>query len=126
MESLAKPHHSDARRLDRLTRLCREAGVDPAIGLAADLLPLNKGVLLLIGQTRDGQRRTWVERAGMALDPATDPPLAEEPSSFRRRIGLAGSPVALDRYANKELWLIESATEAAAVLERMLGSMQAI
>jgi hypothetical protein len=94
--------------------------------LAADLLPLNKGVLLLIGQTRDGQRRTWVERAGMALDPATDPPLAEEPSSFRRRIGLAGSPVALDRYANKELWLIESATEAAAVLERMLGSMQAI
>jgi hypothetical protein len=126
MDSVAKAHHSEARRLDRLTRLCREADVDPAIGLAADLLPLNKGVLLLIGRTHDGQRRTWVERAGMALDPSTDPPSVEEPSAFRRRVGLAGRPVALDRYAIKELWLIESATEAAAVLERMLGGMKAI
>jgi hypothetical protein len=111
--------------MDRLTRLCRQAGVDPAIELAADLLPLNKGVLLLVGRTRDAQRRIWVERAGMALDPSTDPPSVEEPSAFRRRVGLAGSPVALDRYAIKELWLIESATEAAEVLERMLGSMKA-
>jgi hypothetical protein len=40
-------------------------------------------------------------------------------------VGLIGSPVALDRYAIKELWLIESAAEAAEVLERMLGSMKA-
>ena len=126
MDSAAQAHHSEARRMDRLTRLCRQARVDPAIGLAADLLPLNKGVLLLIGRTRDGQRRTWVERAGIALDPSTDPPSVEEPSAFRRRVGLAGSPVALDRYAIKELWLIESATEAAEVLERMFGSMKAI
>ena len=125
MDSVAKAHHSEARRLDRLTRLCRQAGVDPAIGLAADLLPLNKGVLLLVGRTRDGQRRTWGERAGIALDPSTDPPTVEIPAEFRKRVGLAGSPVALDRYAIKELWLIESAAEAAEVLERMLGSMKA-
>jgi len=34
-----------------MLRLCRAAGVEPAIGLAADLLPLNRGVLLLIGET---------------------------------------------------------------------------
>ncbi len=110
--------------MDRLTRLCRRAGVDPAIGLAADLLPLNKGVLLLIGRTRDGERQMWVERAGMALDPCTDPPSVEMPAELRKRMGLTGSPVGLDRYAIKELWLIESATEAAEVLERMLGSIE--
>jgi hypothetical protein len=125
MESAPKPHHFETRRLDRLTRLCREAGVDPAIGLAADLLPLNKGVLLLVGRTRDGQRRTWVERAGMALDPSTNPPSVDEPAAFRKRVGLAGSPFALDRYAIKELWLMESASEAQETLERMLASMKA-
>jgi hypothetical protein len=35
-------------------RLCRGAGVDPAIGLAADLLPLNSGLLLLIGRPEMG------------------------------------------------------------------------
>jgi hypothetical protein len=125
MESLPKPHHLATRCLDRLTQLCREAGVDPAIGLAADLLPLNKGVLLLVGRTRDDCRRMWVERAGMAMDPSTDPPTVEMPAEFRRRAGLIGSPVALDRYAINELWLIESAAEAAEVIERMLGSMKA-
>jgi hypothetical protein len=59
MDSAPKPHHLAARSLDRLTQLCRKGGVYPAIGLAADLLPLNKGVLLLIGRTRDDQRRMW-------------------------------------------------------------------
>jgi hypothetical protein len=126
MESVPRPHHLATRRPDRLTRLCREAGVDPAIGLAADLLPLNKGVLLLIGRTRDDQRRMWVERAGIPLDPSTAPSTVEMPAEFRKRLGMTGRPVALDRYAIKELWLIESATEAAEVLESMLRSMKAI
>jgi hypothetical protein len=94
MESAPKPHHIEASRLDRLTRLCRAAGVDQAIGLAGDLLPLNKGVLLLIGRTRDG-RRMWVERAGMALDPAEGPPSVEAPAELRARIGLG---VAVSRW----------------------------
>ena len=73
MESAPKPHHFETRRLDRLTQLCREAGVDPAIGLAADLLPLNKGVLLLVWRTHDGRHRMWVERAGMAIGPFHGP-----------------------------------------------------
>ena len=32
-----------------------------------DLAPLNRGVLLLVGQTGAG-RVCWVERAGLALD----------------------------------------------------------
>ena len=51
----------------------------------------------------------------MALDPSTDPPAVEHPAEFRKRVGLAGSPVALDRYAIKELWRIESSTEAAGI-----------
>jgi hypothetical protein len=110
--------------MDRLTRLCRAAGVDPAIGLAGDLLPLNKGVLLFIGRTREG-RRMWVERAGMALDPSTEPPTVETPLGLRQRIGLIGRPVALDRHGIKELRIIESATEAGERLQQMLGSMAA-
>ncbi len=64
-----KPHHSEARRLNPMTRACRAAGVEPALGLAADLLPLNRGVLLVIGRTAAG-RVFWVERAGLALDGA--------------------------------------------------------
>jgi hypothetical protein len=67
----------------RLTQICREVGVGPAIGLAADLLPLNKGVLLLVGRARENQRRMRVERAGMALEPSKDPPTVEMPAEFR-------------------------------------------
>ena len=44
--------------------------VEPALGLVMDLAPLNRGVLLLVGETTSG-RVCWVERAGMALDVRT-------------------------------------------------------
>jgi hypothetical protein len=62
MAGRPKPHHTAAMRLARCTAACRLAGVEPALGLAADLLPLNRGVLLLVGRTRHG-RVFWCERA---------------------------------------------------------------
>ena len=62
-----KAHHFEATRGDRHLRLCRRVGVEPALGLAMDLAPLNPGVLLLVGETTNGPVG-WVERAGMALD----------------------------------------------------------
>jgi hypothetical protein len=35
---------AEATRLDRLTAACRAAGIEPALRLAPDLLPLNRGV----------------------------------------------------------------------------------
>jgi hypothetical protein len=61
------PHHVEATAADRYLRRRRAAGVEPALGLAMDLAPLNRGVLLLVGDTAAG-RVCWVERAGMALD----------------------------------------------------------
>ena len=64
---MRQPHHDEAIAPDRYLRRCRSAGVEPALGLAMDLAPLNRGVLLLVGQTAEG-RVCWVERAGLALD----------------------------------------------------------
>ena len=102
-----KPHHFEARRGDRLLQRCRAAGVEPALGLAADLLPLNKGVLLLVGETAGG-RVFWVERAGMALDPRISPTeVYYDPAAFRASLGLKRPPMALDRFAIRELWFEE-------------------
>lgn len=60
-----KPRQVEAARADFLTRLCRRAGVELALGLAGDLLPLNRGVQ--VGETASGPV-FWVERAGMALE----------------------------------------------------------
>ena len=39
-----KPHHFEAIGGDRHLRRCRAAGVEPVLGLAMDLAPLNRGV----------------------------------------------------------------------------------
>ena len=49
--------------------LALEGRAGARVRLAADLLPLNRGVLLVIGRTAAG-RVFWVERAGLALDGA--------------------------------------------------------
>jgi hypothetical protein len=79
MESVPKPRHLATRRL-KADALCREAA--SILPFAWASIALNKGVLLLIGRTRDGQGRTWMERASMALDPATDPPTVASPAKF--------------------------------------------
>ena len=81
-------HHIEATRGDRHLHRCRVAGVEPALGLAMDLAPLNGGVLLLIGETT-ASRVCWIERAGMAFDvrgPETE--VHYEPSAFRMTLGL--------------------------------------
>ena len=45
-----KPDHFEAIRGDRHLHRCRAAGVEPALDLAIDLVPLNRGVLLLVGE----------------------------------------------------------------------------
>ena len=98
-----KPHHAEARRLNPLTRACRAAGVEPALGLAADLLPLDRGVMLLVGRTAGG-RLFWVERAGLALDARVDPPDVMPAEVFRAGLELVGRPVAIDRHGVKAIW----------------------
>ena len=63
---MRQPHHIEAIAPDRYLRRCHVAGAEPALGLAMHLIPLNRGVLLLVGDTAAG-RVSWVERAGMAL-----------------------------------------------------------
>jgi hypothetical protein len=114
-----KPHHIEAKRADRWTAACRAAGIEPALGLAADLLPLNRGVLLLVGNTREG-RVFWCERAGLALDARQQPPLVEPVAAFRAQLGLLRQPVALDRYGITAIWAEEDARAARAALMRLL------
>ena len=61
-----KAHHIEATRGDRHLHRCRAAGIEPALGMAMDLGPLNRGVLLLIGETTTGSAG-W-SGGGMALD----------------------------------------------------------
>ena len=63
---MRQPHHIEATAPDRYLRRCHVAGAEPALGLGMHLIPLNRGVLLLVGDTAAG-RVSWVERAGMAL-----------------------------------------------------------
>jgi hypothetical protein len=114
-----KPHHIEAKRADRWIVACRLAGIEPALGLAADLLPLNRGVLLLVGDTREG-RIFWCERTGLALDARHQPPLVESITTFRARLRLLRQPVALDRYGIKTIWAEEDARAAWAALLRLL------
>jgi hypothetical protein len=114
-----KPHHAEARRLNPLTRACRIAGVEPGLGLAADLLPLNRGVMLMIGRTAAG-RVFWVERAGLALDARTDPPEVMTAEAFRAGLELIGRPVAIDRHGIKALWAEEEPRAAWAALMELL------
>ena len=118
-----KAHHFEATRGDRHLRRCRAAGVEPALGLAMDLAPLNRGVLLLVGETATG-RICWVERAGMALDvrgPETE--VHYDPAAFRATLGLKRPPVALDRYAVRRLWVAndDDPQRAYQALQRLLG-----
>ena len=70
-----------------------------------DLVPLNRGVLLLVGETTSG-RVWWVERAGMALDVrGPDTEVYHDPAAFQATLGLKRPPVALDRYAVRALWV---------------------
>ena len=114
-----KPHHAEARRLNPLTRACRAVGVEPALGLAADLLPLNRGVRLLIGRTAAG-RVFWVERAGLALDARTDPPEGMPAETFRAGLDLIGRPVAIDRHGIKAMWAEEDPRAAWQALTMLL------
>ena len=115
-----KPHHAAATRLDRPTAACRAAGIEPALGLAADLLPLNRGVLLLIGETTAG-RIFWCERAGLALDAREDPPRVEPVSDFRTRLGLLRQPVAIDRHGIRAIWTEDEPRCAWAALRKLLA-----
>ena len=100
-----KPHHSEARRLNPMTRACRAAGVEPALGLAADLLPLNRGVLLVIGgqppvasSGSSGPASRSTARGSAGREPA---------GTFRAGLELIGQPVAIDRHGIKVIWAEE-------------------
>lgn len=116
-------HHSSALAADRHLRLCRAAGVEPALGLAMDLAPLNRGVLLLVGETIARSCICWVERAGLALDVRGDGTFVHNDcTAFRATLELRGAPLALDRFAVRGLWLEgdEDPTQVAAAFERLL------
>ena len=64
---MMKPYNFEATRAtDTYAAVVRLVSSRP-LGPAMDLAPLNRGVLLLVGETATG-RVCWVERAGMALD----------------------------------------------------------
>ena len=59
-----------------------------------DLAPLNRGVLLLAGESRNGARVCWVERAGMALDVrGAETEVHSSPQAFRASLELRRPPV---------------------------------
>lgn len=119
---MRQPHHVETLAPDRRLRLCRAAGVEPALGLAMALAPLNRGVLLLVGETAAG-RVCWVERAGLALDVRGGETIVHEDcAAFRAALGLRAAPTALDRYAVRGLWIEgdEDPGRVAAAFERLL------
>ena len=88
-----------------------------------DLAPLNRGVLLLVGETIARSRICWVERAGLALDVRGDRTIVHDDcTAFRATLGLRGAPLALDRFAVRGLWREgdEDPINVAAVFERLL------
>jgi hypothetical protein len=102
---MRKPHHVESTAGAIYLGRSRAAGVEPALGLAYDLAPLNRDVLLLVGETSSGTRVCWVERAGMALD-VRGPETAQHDdlTAFRESLRLRRPPVALDRRAVRALW----------------------
>jgi hypothetical protein len=102
---MRKHHHTEATAGAIYLCRCRAAGVEPALGLAYDLAPLNRGVLLLVGETANG-RVCWVERAGMALDIRDDATVVHyDVPAFRAGLELRRPPVALDWRVVRALWV---------------------
>ena len=98
-----KPHHAAATRLDRLTAACRAAGIEPALGLAADLLPLNRGVLLLVGRrgtvaSSGASGRAWRSIPGRCRHWSSQPRSSAPGSGWLRQ------PVAIDRHGIRAIW----------------------
>ena len=121
---MRQPHHIEAIASTRYLRRCRAAGVEPALGLAMDLAPLSRGVLLLVGETIDGKRVCWIERAGLALDVrGSETDVHPDPEAFRASLQLRRPPVALDHRAVRALWRENDQDPrlAGAIFERLLG-----
>jgi hypothetical protein len=107
---------------DRRRRNDRAPASSLRFGLAMDLAPLNRGVLLLVAQTAEG-RVCWVERAALALDVRGPETVVHSRDDFRRSLKLRRPPVALDRYAVRALWVEndDDPVMAQAAFERLLA-----